>query len=185
MNLQPTTRDRLILSAAEAFADRGYRGAAIRDICNLARVNPGAVSYHFGGKRQLYRAVLRSAVVQLATIARQASGQRGRLGLRDGFIAVEKEIRKGSSATRLLLRDLADGGQMALEALAPVLRELQSTFADAHGASEDPAMRRRINAYLLGLAAPLLLSATAWPLLEQTLQVDDDDREAMFDKAWI
>ena len=46
-------------------------------------------------------------------------------------------------------------------------------------------MRRRINAYLLGLAAPLLLSATAWPLLEQTLQVDEDDREAMFDKAWI
>jgi len=79
---------------------------------------------------------------------------------------------------------MAEGGQMALEALSPVIRDLQASFADAHGASEDPAMRRQVNAFLLGLAAPLLLSATAWTILEQTLQVDEEDREAMFDKAW-
>ena len=166
------------------FADHGYRGAAVRDICNLARVNPGAISYHFGGKRQLYRAVLRSAVDHFADIARQASGGRGRTGLRDGFNAVEREIRSGASASRLLLRDLADGGQMALEALSPVIRELQGSFADAYGAHEDPAMKRHVTALLLELAAPLLLSATAWPVLEKTLQVDEQDRTVMFEKAW-
>ena len=181
---QPTTRERLIAAGASVFADNGFRGAAVRDICNLARVNPGAISYHFGGKRQLYRAVLRSAVDQLATAARQASGQRGRLGLRDGFIALEREVRAGSSAPRLLLRDMAEGGQIALEALSPVLRELRGAFSDAHGASEDPAMQRHLKAILIGFAAPLLLSATAWPILEQTLGVDEEDRAAMFDKAW-
>ncbi len=184
MKNQPTTRERLITTGATVFANHGYRGASVRDICNLARVNPGAISYHFGGKRQLYRAVLRSAVNTLAETARQASGERGRLGLRDGFIALEREIRSGSPAPRLLLRDLAEGGQMALEALSPVMRELQATVADIHGAAEDPAMRRQVNRFLLGLAAPLLLSATAWPILEQTLQVDEDDRETLFDRAW-
>lgn len=166
------------------FADHGYRGAAVRDICNLARVNPGAVSYHFGGKRQLYRAVVRSAVDALAETARQASAGRARLGMRDGFIALENEIRSGSPCTRLLLRDMAEGGQMALEALSPVLRELRGAFANAHGVSEDPAMERHLKALLLGFAAPLLLSATAWTILEQTLGVDEEDRTAMFDKAW-
>ncbi|RLE34262.1 MAG: hypothetical protein DRJ61_05535 [Acidobacteria bacterium] len=185
MNNQPTTRQRLIAAGSTVFADNGFQGAAVRDICNLARVNPGAISYHFGGKRQLYRAVLRSAVDHLATAAREASGQRGRLGLRDGFVAVEREVRAGSSAPRLLLRDLANGGQMALEALSPVLRELRGAFADAHGASEDPTLQRQLKAILIGFAAPLLLSATAWPILEQTLDVDEEDRTAMFNKAWM
>lgn len=184
MKNQPTTRERLIATGTTVFADHGFRGAAVRDICNLARVNPGAISYHFGGKRQLYRAVLRSAVDHLAAITRQASAERGRLGLRDGFIALEREIQTGSPAPRLLLRDMAEGGQMALEALSPVLRELRGAFANAHGASEDPALQRHLKAVLIGFAAPLLLSATAWPILEQTLGVDEEDRTAMFDKAW-
>ncbi len=74
---------------------------------------------------------------------------------------------------------------MALEALSPVLRELRGAFADAHGASEDPTLQRQLKAILIGFAAPLLLSATAWPILEQTLDVDEEDRTAMFDKAWM
>ena len=45
---------------------------AIRDICDLAGANPGAVSYHFGGKRQLYRTVLRQAAEGLAAAASNA-----------------------------------------------------------------------------------------------------------------
>ncbi len=64
MNL--ATRERLLQAATRLFADTGYRGASVRDICNLAGANPGAVSYHFGGKRQLYRSVLRQAAAWLA-----------------------------------------------------------------------------------------------------------------------
>ncbi len=166
------------------FSERGYRGAAVRDICNLARVNPGAVSYHFGGKRQLYRAVLRAAVDDLARTVRVAASGRGRLGIRDGFIALERSVRSDSAGTRLLLKDLADGGQVALEALAPVMREVRLAVAEAQGAADDSAMQRRVNALLLNLAAPLLLSAAAWPVLEKTLGVDEEDRRELFDRAW-
>lgn len=184
MNSQPTTRQRLIEAGATLFAESGYRGAAVRDLCNLARVNPGAVSYHFGGKRQLYRAVLRQAAEHLATVARQAAGQQGRPGLRSGFTALEREIRTNPRPARLLLRDLADGGQMAVEALAPILRELRSAFAEAHGVPDEPAAQGRLKALLLGVAGPLFLTAAAWPLLEQTLGVDDQDRVDLFERAW-
>ena len=63
--MNTTTSERLLDASARLFAESGYRGASVRDICNQARANPGAVSYHFGGKRQLYRAVLRRAASQL------------------------------------------------------------------------------------------------------------------------
>ena len=60
------TKTRLLETAATLFAEHGYRGASVRRICDLARANPGAISYHFGGKKQLYRTALRRAASSLS-----------------------------------------------------------------------------------------------------------------------
>jgi AcrR family transcriptional regulator len=70
--MNPPTRERLLTAASRLFAEHGFRGASVRDICNHAGANPGAVSYHFGGKRQLYRAVLRRATARLADLTPRA-----------------------------------------------------------------------------------------------------------------
>ncbi|MCO4771378.1 MAG: TetR/AcrR family transcriptional regulator [Deltaproteobacteria bacterium] len=54
------TADRLLTEATQLFADRGYEGTSVRAICTAAEANVNAVSYHFGGKKGLYAAVLRS-----------------------------------------------------------------------------------------------------------------------------
>lgn len=51
-------RDRLINSAEELFAARGYFGVSVRDITDHARTRLAAVSEQFGGKEGLLRAVL-------------------------------------------------------------------------------------------------------------------------------
>lgn len=53
-----TTRDRLLLAAAQVFADQGFDGTSIREICAQAQANVAAINYHFGGKEQLFAAVL-------------------------------------------------------------------------------------------------------------------------------
>lgn len=51
------TRQRLLETACEVFAEKGYRGATVHDLCSAAKANVAAVNYYFGSKRELYLAV--------------------------------------------------------------------------------------------------------------------------------
>ncbi|MBI3607770.1 MAG: CerR family C-terminal domain-containing protein [Nitrospirae bacterium] len=51
-------RRRLLEAAGEAFAERGFRGTTVREICERAGTNIATVNYYFGGKEKLYRSVL-------------------------------------------------------------------------------------------------------------------------------
>ncbi|MEM9465151.1 MAG: TetR/AcrR family transcriptional regulator [Actinomycetota bacterium] len=50
------TRTRIVEAAIGAFAERGYEGAATRDIAARADTSQGLVSYHFESKVELWRA---------------------------------------------------------------------------------------------------------------------------------
>jgi AcrR family transcriptional regulator len=54
------TRDRLLLAAAEVFAQRGYDGTRVADIAAAAGVSNGALYAHFGSKAELLIAALRT-----------------------------------------------------------------------------------------------------------------------------
>ncbi|HXT61353.1 MAG TPA: CerR family C-terminal domain-containing protein [Pirellulales bacterium] len=48
------TKLRLLETAGTVFAEKGYRAATVREICQRASVNLAAVNYHFGDKERLY-----------------------------------------------------------------------------------------------------------------------------------
>jgi AcrR family transcriptional regulator len=50
------TRERIVEAAAEAFAEKGFRGASTRDIAQRAGANQGLITYHFRTKDELWRA---------------------------------------------------------------------------------------------------------------------------------
>jgi len=54
------TRERILDAALDLFGERGPTGTTVRDIAARAGVNVAAISYHFGGKDELYRAVAKS-----------------------------------------------------------------------------------------------------------------------------
>lgn len=179
-----TTRERLIEAASALFAERGYGGASVRDICDIARVNPGAVSYHFGGKRQLYRTALRQAAQRLARVeARDGFEQPGDAGsVRAVIRTVFRHLGEDPVATRLLLRDLAEGGMLAVEALEPTLRGALDALRTATGHTDAPRASAEVRVLFLELAAPVFLLATAWPAVARTLELAEADREALLDE---
>jgi AcrR family transcriptional regulator len=179
--MSSATRRRLLDAAGRLFADQGFRGASVRDICDQANANPGAVSYHFGGKRQLYRAVVRQAADELVRplVEGPADDDAPSPTPEELVRRLLASLRARRGATRLLLRDLADGGEMAVEALVPAARSAHERLAAAVGASDTPFGTRASRERFLELAAPVVLLATVAPVLCRVLEVDEDRLTAL------
>lgn len=53
-------RQGILLAAERLFAQHGYHGVSMRDIATEAGVPVALVSYHYGGKQELYHAIFES-----------------------------------------------------------------------------------------------------------------------------
>lgn len=52
------TKKNILEAATEAFAELGYTGASVREICGRVGAAPNAINYHFGSKAELYRQIV-------------------------------------------------------------------------------------------------------------------------------
>lgn len=52
------TRELILQTALEAFAEHGFDGASTRDIATAAGVNHGLIPYYFGSKQKLWQAAV-------------------------------------------------------------------------------------------------------------------------------
>jgi AcrR family transcriptional regulator len=75
------TRERLLEAAAEVFAERGFRGATLREIARRADANLAAANYHFGSKQRLYLEVARERFERLEQRISQRGGDTDLTGL--------------------------------------------------------------------------------------------------------
>lgn len=55
--LELTTKSKLLKAGISVFSDHGYAGGSIRQIAELADANIAAVTYHYGSKKELWKAV--------------------------------------------------------------------------------------------------------------------------------
>ncbi len=62
------TRQRLLDAAERLFAEKGFHGVTVRAIAKASDSDPALVAYYFGGKRELFDAVLLRRAEKLNTI---------------------------------------------------------------------------------------------------------------------
>jgi TetR/AcrR family transcriptional regulator, regulator of cefoperazone and chloramphenicol sensitivity len=65
MKARKDTSALLIESGITLFGARGYDGVTTRELAHGARTNISSIKYHFGGKEELYRAVLEEIIQEI------------------------------------------------------------------------------------------------------------------------
>ena len=102
-----------MLAAAERlFAERGYAGAAIREIASEAGVNGAMIHYYFGNKDGLYFAVIENAASTVRDLIAEATGgdQSIRERLASFVSAYAGYIFSHPNLARILSREMLSGG---------------------------------------------------------------------------
>jgi AcrR family transcriptional regulator len=116
-------RDRLVRAALRLFAERGFDKTSTRDIAQAAGVNIAAISYYFGDKAGLYRAVFREPMDMTsdhaACIAEPGLSLRDALGRFIGhFLEPLKQSDLAHLCTRLHYREMVEPAGMWQENIA-------------------------------------------------------------------
>ena len=52
------SKARILEAATSLFAQKGFDGTSIREICKKANVNLCMISYYWGGKQELYNGII-------------------------------------------------------------------------------------------------------------------------------
>jgi len=89
------TRDALLEAGHHLFAERGFDAVPIEEVAARAGVNKALISYHFGGKRALYVAVLERGFATLAE--RLVEGERAAASATEALEAVVAEFARFAS----------------------------------------------------------------------------------------
>ncbi|WP_208092696.1 TetR family transcriptional regulator [Blastococcus xanthinilyticus] len=76
----PDTRDAVLAAARQAFAERGFDGATIRQIAAAAGVDPALVHHYFGSKDKLFLAAIEAPADPAELLPDLLAGGRDDLG---------------------------------------------------------------------------------------------------------
>lgn len=118
------TAETLIDAARRLFAAHGYEGTSVRAITAEAGANLGAITYHFGSKRELYDRVVGSIVSPLAE--RVEAVVRGSGPVLDRVEAVVRTyfryLAENPDMPRLMMQELVLGGVPSAAVGGPLSR---------------------------------------------------------------
>ena len=112
--IQDDTAKKIIAAAVPLFADKGYKGVSVREILQTAEVgNIGAISYYFGGKRELYIAILREHFQHAHRLAEAINQNEWSpvKKLKLIFSAIGETYKNSPYTIKLLLREINQPGE--------------------------------------------------------------------------
>jgi TetR/AcrR family transcriptional regulator len=108
------TREALLAAGAELFAERGYDGVPVSALAAKAGVNRAMISYHFGGKRKLYRAIVDATFAEIVARAESLAGSsRPAPDLLRELVATVGDLatRRYPHFCAIMLREVLTGGK--------------------------------------------------------------------------
>jgi AcrR family transcriptional regulator len=59
------TRKKIVEASLKLFAEHGYKGASLSEICKMANLTKGALYWHFKSKKELYFEVIKEVSLRI------------------------------------------------------------------------------------------------------------------------
>jgi len=180
------TRQHILRTAGQVFAERGYADTTSKEICTRAGTNVAAVNYHFGGKDGLYEAVLIEAhrqIVGLEDLAGLAGDPRQRLRALLLHLLQHGARPAAPWGFRVILRELMAPSPLAPalveQAILPKARLVRGLVAGIMGLpAEHPAVQRCLAFTVLPcimlVIAPKEVGGQVLPALKDTQALVDE-----------
>ncbi len=131
------TAERVLDAAERLFAERGFSGASLADICGEVGIAKSSLLHHFSSKKKIYSGVLARIAGDLEAMLAEAKQMDGEPVERfRHMIALHLHwTRRRPDYNQLMLRELIDNADRASQAkhwvLKPVLVELAALIAEA------------------------------------------------------
>lgn len=131
------TPERVLDVAERLFAERGFAGASLADICGEVGIAKSSLLHHFPSKKRIYAGVLARIADDLETMLAKAKQMHGAPAERfRHMIALHLHwTRRRPDYNQLMLRELLDNAgrssQIRNWVLKPVLDELAALIAEA------------------------------------------------------
>lgn len=160
-------RAHLLLSALQLFAEKGFAKTSTRDIAHAAGANIAAISYYFGDKAGLYRAVFTEPLGKPCDdLARYLPAHLTLRQALEGFVAGFLEpLKQGDLAqqfTRLHFREMLEPTGLWLEqidsSIKPAHAALAEVLARHLGVTEPDDDVHRLAFSIAGLAMQMFIS---------------------------
>jgi TetR/AcrR family transcriptional regulator len=60
---------KILMAAEKVFAEKGLKGARVKEIAELSGVNPALINYYYGSKENLYRTVIENFFMRVERLA--------------------------------------------------------------------------------------------------------------------
>ena len=179
------TRQHLLQTAGQVFAERGFAGGTSKAICERAGTPLASVNYHFGSREALYEAVLIEAHRQIVGLdemqafARSLPGARARLRAILGHLAGIASRADTPWGFRVMLREVmtpsAAMPALADKAIRPKAALMLALVGDLmQRPSSDPVVQRGVMFAIL----PCIAMVVA-PRQIATMLLPDAQRDPM------
>jgi len=131
---QANTRDRLLESACETFAEKGYYHATVADICERAGANIAAVNYYFRSKEALYVEAWRQAFARSLAVHPPDGGTPPDAPPEDRFrsriFALMRRVADPESReVDIIHKEMANPTGLLTEAMLEVIEPVRQGFA--------------------------------------------------------
>jgi AcrR family transcriptional regulator len=88
------TKNHIMDSAMELFAEKGFQSTSVRDIASLANANVALINYHFGSKEGLLKEIMEKRALQMQVRIREISENNQINELDKIFMIIEQYIDK-------------------------------------------------------------------------------------------